>query len=156
MELLKTMKSAFGLLFSLVLIAGCYDPPPPEKVFVPGPDASTAITISVSTTKATVDEPVVLYASRTNSGFVEIHYADVQPGVQWWRSIPPGYEEEVAGNLRWIVEPEGKAKFNTNLRKDFTREVRFSEPGTYKILGISAGHGPEPVSSKTVTIEVVE
>jgi hypothetical protein len=62
----------------------------------------------------------------------------------------------VAANLRWIVEPDGKAKFNTNFRRDFTREVRFTEPGTYKLYGVSSAYGPEPVSSKTVTIEVVE
>ena len=150
------LKQASGLLFGLVLVVGCYDPPPPEKVFIPGPDVSTTVTISVSTKKAAVDEPVILYASRTSSGFVEMPYNDVPSGVQWWRQMPPAYEKEVAANLKWIVEPEGKAQFNTNFRKDFTREVRFSEPGTYKLYGISSAYGPKPVSSKTIVLEVVE
>jgi len=149
-------KHVSGLIFVLSLFAGCYDPPPPQRVFVPGPDASISVTISVSTTKAAVDEQIILFASRRTSGFVETPYADRPDGVQWWRQMPPAYEKEVAANLKWIVKPEGKAKFNTNFRKDLTREVRFSEPGTYEILGISAGHGPEPVSSKSVTIKVVE
>ena len=149
------MKRSIGIIVGLVLVFGCYDQPPPEKVFIPGPDVSTTVAISVSTKKAAVDEPVILYASRTTSGFVEIPYNDVPSGVQWWRQMPPAFEKEVAGNLRWFVKPEGKAKFNTNLRKDFTREVRFTEPGTYEIYGISTGYGPEAVSSKTVTIEVV-
>jgi len=149
------MKRSIGIIVGLVLVVGCYDQPPPEKVFIPGPDVSTTVAISVSTKKAAVDEPVILYASRTTSGFVEIPYDDVPSGVQWWRQMPPAFEKEVAGNLRWFVKPEGKAKFNTNLRKDFTREVRFTEPGTYEIYGISTGYGPEAVSSKTVTIEVV-
>jgi len=149
------MKRSIGIIVGLVLVVGCYDQPPPEKVFIPGPDVSTTVAISVSTKKAAVDEPVILYASRTTSGFVEIPYNDVPSGVQWWRQMPPAFEKEVAGNLRWFVKPEGKAKFNTNLRKDFTREVRFTEPGTYEIYGISTGYGPEAVSSKTVTIEVV-
>jgi hypothetical protein len=140
----------------MLLIAGCSDPPSPEYVFIPGPDISTTVTISVSTTKTTVDEPVILYASRTANGFVEIPYAELQENIQWWRQMPPAYEREVAGNLRWLVEPEGKVRFNTNFRKDFTREVRFLEPGTYKVHGISSVYGPEPVTSKTVTIEVGE
>jgi hypothetical protein len=150
------MKRSIGIIFGLVLVVGCYDPPPPERVFVPGPDFSSTVTISVSTTKAAVDDPVILYASRMTSGFVEIPYTDVQPGVQWWRQMPPAFEKEVAGNLRWFVEPDGRAKFNTNFRKDFTREVRFTEPGKYELYGVSAAYGPERISSKTIIIEVVE
>lgn len=150
------LKQASGLLCILALVAGCYDPPPPARVFAPGPEASTAITISVSTTKASVGEPVILFASRRTSGFVEIAYTEVPEGVQWWRQMPPAYEKEVADNLRWMVEPDGIGRFNTDLRKDHTRVVRFSEPGTYEIHGVSAGYGTESVSSKTVTIEVGE
>ena len=150
------MRKSVGLIFWLILVAGCYDPPPPEKVFVPGPDVSTTVTISVSTTKAAVDEPVILYASRMASGFVEMPYDNVPSGVQWWRQMPPAYEKEVAANLKWIVEPEGSARFNTDLRMDFTREVRFSKPGVYRLRAVSAAYGPVPVPSKTVTIEVVE
>jgi hypothetical protein len=154
------IRKSFGLFLMLFLansiLAGCYDPPPPERVFVPGPEVSATVTISVSTKKAVVDEPIILYASRMTSGFVEIPYDDVPSGAQWWRQMPPAFEKEVAGNLRWFVEPDGKAKFNTNLRKDFTREVRFTEPGTYELYGISSAYGPEPVTSKTVTIEVFE
>ncbi len=150
------LKQASGLLCILVLVAGCYDPPPPAHVFIPGPDVGTTVMISVSTKTAAVDEPIILYASRMSSGFVEILYADVQPGVQWWRQMPPGYEKEVAGNLRWFVEPEGSARFNTDLRMDLTREVRFSKPGAYQLRAVSAAYGPKPVSSKIVTIEVVK
>jgi len=153
---LSYLRQVSGLIFFLALVAGCYDPPPPARVFIPGPDANVAITIAASATSAVVDEPIILFASRRTSGFVETPYTDRPDGVQWWRQMPPAYEKEVAANLKWIVKPEGKAKFNTNFRKDLTREVRFSEPGTYEILGISAGHGPEPVSSKSVTIKVVE
>jgi hypothetical protein len=137
-------------------LVGCYDPPPPERVYVPGADVKTSLTIAVSTTKTTVNEPVILYASRTTKGIMEVPYEDVPPGVQWWRQMPPAHEKEVAANLRWIVKPEGKAKFNTNFRRDHTREVRFSEPGIYEIYGISTGPGAEPVKSKTIVIEVGE
>ena len=152
----SNIKRISGLLLGLVLVAGCYDPPPPEKVFIPGPHAKTEITIAVSDNRVNVNEPVILYASRRTSGFVEIPYSELPEGVQWWRQIPPIDEVEVAGNLKWIVEPEGKARFNTDLRKDHTREVRFTEPGRYEIYGVSAFPGPENVGSKTVVIEVHE
>ena len=150
------LKKIPSLLIGLVLAAGCYDPPPPERVFVPGPEMKSSVTIAVSAKRVAVDEPVVLFASRTTSGFVEEPYEDVAPGVQWWRQMPPAYEKEVAANLRWIVKPEGKAVFNTDFRKDLTREVRFPEPGAYELYGVSTGYVPEPVTSRTVTIEVVE
>ena len=142
------------LVLTLSFLAGCNDPAPPERVFVPGPDASITITIAASTIETAVDEPVILYATRRTSGYVEKPYSQVPEGVQWWRQMPPGYEKEVAANLRWVVRPEGKSVFNTDFRKDFTREVRFSEPGTYELYGVSAGYGPEPVASEAVTITV--
>jgi len=150
------MKKLIVIALGLIFIAGCHDPPPPEYIFIPGPEISTTVTISVSTTRAAVNEPVILYASRSANGFVEIPYAELPEGVQWWRRMPPGYEKEVAGNLRWFVEPEGSARFNTDLRKDLTREVRFSKPGVYRIHGVSSVYCPEPVSSKTIVLEVVE
>lgn len=150
------LKQVSGFIFILALVAGCYDPPPPEYVYIPGPDISTTVTISVSTTRAAVNEPVILFASRTANGFVEIPYAELPEGVQWWRQMPPGFEKEVAGNLRWFVEPEGSARFNTDLRIDLTREVRFSKPGAYRLRAVSTAYGPSPVSSETVTIDVVE
>jgi hypothetical protein len=81
----QTSVLLFGLILWLILVAGCYDPPPPANIFIPEPDINTTVTISVSTNNAAVDEPVILYASGMSSGLVEIPYADVQPGVQWWR-----------------------------------------------------------------------
>ena len=121
-----------------------------------GPEARVSISISVSSTKASVDEPIVLNASRRTSGYVQIPYDELPAGVQWWRQMPRTNEKEVASNLRWIVKPEGRARFNTGFRKDLTREVRFSEPGTYKIYGLSTGPGPQPVRSETIVIEVGE
>ena len=149
------MRKTIWFLIGFVLIAGCYNPGPPSRVYIPGPDASVSITVSVSSNQTAVNEPVILYASRTTSGFVEVPFSQVPEGVRWWRRMPPAHEEEVAGNLRWIVKPEGKARFNTDFRSDFTREVRFTEPGTYELYGVSAGYGPEPVASETIVIKVV-
>ena len=58
--------------------------------------------------------------------------------------------------MRWIVKPEGAARFNTDFRADFTREIRFSKPGTYTLTAISAAYGPESTTSNTVTVKVVQ
>lgn len=145
-----------ALFLAVCLLAGCYEPAPPERVFIPGPESSTEITISVSTTKTIVEEPVILHAARRSTGFVEIPYREAPDGVRWWRQMPPAYEKEVAGNLRWFVTPEGKARFNTDFRKDFTREVRFPEPGVYELYAESALYGAEPVRSRTIIIEVIK
>lgn len=91
-----------------------------------------------------------------NSGYVEVPYSDLSEDMQWWRQMPPAYEGEVAANLRWIVQPEGMARFNTDFRKDFTREIRFTEPGLYRLYGISSLYGPEPVMSQVLTILVLK
>jgi hypothetical protein len=69
---------------------------------------------------------------------------------------PPVYESEAAANLKWVVEPESKARLNTGFRKDFTREVRFAEAGIYELHDVSAVYGPEPAVSETIMIEVVK
>ena len=144
-----------SLFLASVLFLSC-SRPPPSRVFIPREENITRVSISVSATRVRVDEPVLLFAQRSNAGFVEVSLEDVPEGVLWWRSEPPSLEKEVADNLRWIVEPEGKALFNTDFRGDHTREVRFPEPGSYRITGVSALYGPRPVSSNSVLIEVVE
>ena len=84
-----------------------------------------------------------------------VPFADVPKGVQWWRSEPPAFEEEVAGNFRWFVEPEGVARFNTDFRRDLTREVRFSKPGTYTLWATSGNYVLEPVASNRITVTVL-
>jgi hypothetical protein len=68
---------------------------------------------------------------------------------------PPDIEPEVAGNLRWLVEPPGLATFNVELRLDQTREVRFSEPGVYRLSAESSVWCTEPYGGNTLTVEVV-
>lgn len=146
---------AFSFLLAAVILQACSDPPPPPNVYIPGSSFKVEVTISVPTTTVSVDEPLVLHGQRRATGFMQVPYSDVPDGVQWWRSQPPAFEEEVAGNLRWIVEPTGAARFNTDFRPDLTREVRFSKPGTYTLSATSNIYGEEPVSSKRVTITVV-
>jgi hypothetical protein len=144
------------LFLALGFLAACSGPPPPQKVFVPGPHVNTTISISVSATRVAVNEPVFLFATRRTEGYIEVPYGDLPEGVRWWRKMPPAYEKEVAANLRWIAKQEGSARFNTDFRKDLTREVRFTEPGTYELYALSSTFSPEPVTSETLTIEVTE
>jgi hypothetical protein len=97
---------------------------------------------------------LVLHGQRWATGFIQVSYSEVPDDVQWWRSQPPAFEKEVAGNLRWIVKPDGFALFNTDFRADLTREVRFSQPGTYTLYATSSTYVSEPVTSNKVEITV--
>jgi hypothetical protein len=66
------IKQTSVLLFGLILVAGCFNPPPPEQVYVPGLDVSTTVTISVSTNNAAVNEPMILYALKFTA-FIRRH-----------------------------------------------------------------------------------
>jgi hypothetical protein len=54
------MRKTVGFLLVFVLFAGCLDPAPPERVYIPGPEASFSNTIPVSSNKTAVNEPVIL------------------------------------------------------------------------------------------------
>lgn len=145
------------VLSCLLLAAGFLsrsNPPPPSTVYIPGDTFQVKVSISVSATEAKVGEPLILYGQRRSSGFIIVPLADVPEGVQWWRSEPPALEKEVAGNLRWFVEPDGAARFNTDFRSDLTREVRFSKPGTYMLWATSNSYGAKPVESNEIRIIV--
>lgn len=143
------------LLFAaFTATSACGNPPPPAEVFIPGPEATTTVSVSASSAHAAVGEPVVLTAERRASGFIQVPIGKVPEGVGWWRSEPPSYEESVADNLRWMVQPEGQSRFNTDFRPDHKRIVQFTSPGVYRLHGISALYGPSTVRSNEITIEV--
>jgi hypothetical protein len=66
------------------------------------------------------------------------------------------FEQEVAANLAWSVEPPEIARFDTDDSAGTApgaRSVMFSAPGIYKLQARSAF--PLPVLSNVVTIKVV-
>jgi hypothetical protein len=151
----SVLLSAICFLLLAGFLPSCSEPPPPSEVYIPGDHFSVEVSVSISSTRVSVDEPLILHGERRSSGFIAVPLVDVPEGVQWWRSEPPAFEEEVAGNLRWVVKPESFARFNTDFRADLTREVKFSQPGTYTLSATSNTYGPEPVLSDQLIVTVV-
>ena len=147
------------LLFLCSAIIGCTEKeyPPPEFVYIAGESFQETVVLSASTNKVAVGKPIVLHATRSSNGFVKVKHSTLPQNISWWRREPPAFEEEVADNLRWVVSPRGDAKFNIGFNSDHTREVVFSKPGKYQLVGYSAVWGSSETKSKNVIeIEVVE
>jgi len=142
--------------FAVLLVTACSQEP--SEVFVPGGSFSQSIQLSTAQgdhATVHVDEPLILHAQRTSGPWVGAHRASLPPNACWLVSPPSSIEPEVAGNLRWFVEPPGPATFNVQLRLDRTREVRFSKPGVYHLSAQSSVWCAEPYTGNTLTVEVV-
>ena len=129
----------------------------PSEVFVPGPTFSQSIRLSTAQGDHAivgVGQPLALHAQRRSGPWVLAQRASLPPDSCWLVSAPPEIEPEVAGSLRWLVEPPGAATFNVELRLDQTREVRFSETGVYHLSAQSSAWCTEPYGGNTLTIEV--
>jgi hypothetical protein len=84
---------------------------------------------------------------------------DVPAGGIAWPEQPPSFQEEVAASLTWVTIPSGAARFNvptmdTVETNPYGRQVMFSQPGVYKIWGISASPTLSTSSVETITIKV--
>ena len=141
-------------LICVVMFWGCVDNPP-AYVFVPGENAKQTLTVSASHQQVAVGDPLVLHATRHTEGFVKVRYKSLSSDTNWRRQEPPAYEAEVADNLHWFVNPSGDAQFNTDMRKDHTREVRFFKPGNYILKASSAAWRGTATWSNTIKVEVV-
>jgi hypothetical protein len=132
-------------------------PEMPARVFVPGDSFSERIEVRTGqgdSARVSVGEPVTLHARRFSGPWIDVSRESVTPDVCWWASVPVGVEEEVAGNLRWIVQPTGSAEFNIDFRADLSREVRFSIPGRYVLVAESSGWCSDPYIGDSLYVEV--
>jgi len=145
------------VLIAALLGAACSGEP--SDVFVPGPGFRQSIQLSTAQgdhANVVVGQPLVLHAERRSGPWVLAERASLPPESCWLVSAPAELELEVAGSLRWLVEPPEAATFNVDLRLDQTREVRFLGPGVYHLSAESSGWcSTEPYAGNTLTVEVV-
>lgn len=114
---------------------------------------ASIVTVSAPAT-ARVGEWIPLGATRRSGPWNPVRQEEVVRGEINLHD-PPLFEQEVAGNLSWNVEPPGFAAFNTGDIAGMdsgARAVMFDKPGIYKLKGYSAF--PLPVYSNEVTIRV--
>jgi hypothetical protein len=55
--------------------------------------------------------------------------------------ISPIIKDEAAGKVEWRVEPEGQVNFSTPGPTD--RQIKFLQPGRYRVWAVSDGCGAE-------------
>ena len=150
------MRRSF-LLPLAVLGASCSENVP-AHVVIPGESFSQSIVASSDqgdTAHVRVNEWLTLRAIRTSGPWIHVARSDLRDDTCWLTRPPPDPEPAVADNLRWIVEPEGKAVFNLGIRPDHSRGVRFPEVGTYRLTGQSASICGDRYESNTLIVKVV-
>jgi hypothetical protein len=144
-------------LLSLVGLAGCSDESGSHP-FVPAPGYSCSVTLSVPK-EGFVGEWIPLKASLTNGPWIQVPRRDVPDGGIAWPEQPPSFQQEVAASLTWLTDPPGAARFDVptmqSIQRDpYGRKAMFSQPGVYKIWGISAYPTVSTSSVETITIRV--
>jgi len=143
------------LILATLGLAGCSGDVP-ELVFVPGPSYSESLDVRTEqgdSARVAVGSPLILHGRRTSGPWMQVSSSSLAPGACWMASPPDRVEDEVAGNLRWTAYP-AEAEFNTDLRLDQTRVVRFSRPGAYFLTAQSHGWCSAPYFGDTLWIQV--
>ena len=138
---------ALVLVICAWLAASCYSEP--RSVFIPDNESSAILSIGANTVHAVEGEEILLSASRNNHGaWVEVPWENLSPDDCWMVQPPNPVEEEVAGNVRWLLTPSEHGKFNLGLRDDGKRTLVISEPGSYTLTATSSVWCGESVESK--------
>ena len=143
------------LILVTVGLTGCSGDPP-DRVFVPSASYSESLDVRTEqgdSARVAVGAPLILHGRRTSGPWIEVARGTLSPSACWMASPPDRVEDEIAGNLRWTADPP-EAEFNTDLRLDQTREVRFPRPGSYVLTAQSHGWCSDPYFGDTLWVEV--
>ena len=138
----------------LTILAACSSAP--ERVFVPG--APFKHVVEVRTTQGLaadirVGEWLTLHGRRSTGPWIAVERKSLGPDGCWVAPPPPADEAQVADELTWTTQPEGKAEFNLGILADHVRRVRFSAPGRYVLKASSATWcSPRAVSNELVVV----
>jgi hypothetical protein len=126
-------------------------------VFVPLAPPEVDVSARASALEVSVGEPLVLHAERRyKAQWQQVKRRSLAPEQCWMARPPPEFEAEVADNLHWQVSVPSVARFNTDLRTNRTREVVFSEPGTFVLQATSSVWcgAPTGVRANALTVKV--
>src|SRR5690606_5650974 len=124
--------------------------------YVPGPgfeqvmEASLELPDSAAPVRA--GEWITLHATRRSGPWV-LRDSTMTEDPPCQQIAPVVDEDEVASKVRWRVEPEGVAAFNTPGPPDYDRQIRFDRPGRYRIRAVSEGCGA-PFESNAIEVVV--
>ena len=148
-------------VFSFILLGacafGCSDQRGTHE-FIPATNYHAVVTLSIPK-EGVVGEWIPLKASVTNGPWIRVPVEQIPEGVMGYATQPPTSQQQIAASMTWFTEPSGFARFDVaTLAKAQTnpwdREVIFSEPGVYKIWGLSAYPTECTSNVETITIRV--
>jgi hypothetical protein len=146
-----------AVLGLLILLTACTRQP--ERVFVPGAGFKHVVQVGTSQGPAAnvrVGEWLTLHGRRWTGPWAATARKSLGPEGCWVAPSPAEEEPQVADNLKWTTQPQGKAEFNLDILSDHTRRVRFSAPGRYVLHATSSTWCSPPVDSNELTVVVTE
>ena len=149
-----TRRRAMTALCGILLFA-C-TPPPPDRVFVPGPSFTHLVQVRTPqgpATDARVGEWITLHARRATGPWTNVDRKSLGPEGCWVAPPPPPLEAEVANDLSWRADP-AKGEFDNGLADDHTRRVRFTSPGRYTLKATSSTWCSPKVESNELIVVV--
>lgn len=142
------MKRFFALLACSWALVACessgYIP------YVPGPGFTQFMELSLElpdTAPVRVGQWVTVHATRESGPWVLLDSTMTErPKCREIAPITKEYEAAFKVNLR--IEPEGRVSFNTPGPPTYERQIRFDQPGNYRVVAISPGCGGEYESNQ--------
>ena len=139
-----------------LLLFAVYRHTPANSVWIPGDRFSIEMDCEIPET-AIVGEWITLDANRKSGPWKLVPKSELSLGEIGWSTEPDPVEHHVASSLSWDVEPNS-ARFSvpTLDTVDFHmkyRQVKFLEPGTYRIRGTTATPAPGASPWYTIVIE---
>src|SRR5437867_62676 len=142
---------------AVLAVVGCSDELGSHP-FVPAPSYSCVVTLTVPK-EGVVGEWIPLKASLTNGPWIQVRRRDVPDGSIAWPEQPASFQQEVAASLTFVTDPPGAARLDVptmqSVQSDsYGRQATFSQPGVYKIWGISGYPTVSTSSVETITIRV--
>ena len=141
---MKILSVASLFLFVTLWTSSC-DPSIPKWVWVPALDFNATLQVWIGDEPGQtfrVEDWISLHANRSTGPWIRVAHKDLPPDARWMRKPPEKLEEGVEANARWHVAPDRGHQFNLPKAHDIhTRQIRFSEPGRYKIWADSHTFG---------------
>ena len=118
--------------------------------YVPGPGFTQLLEVSLElpdSAPVKVGEWVTMHATRESGPWVlqdstmteEPRCEEISPIIEEW---------EAAGKVEWRVEPEGRVNYSVPGPPNFDRQIRFNQPGRYRVWAVSDGCGAEFESNR--------
>jgi hypothetical protein len=125
---------------------------PPEYVYIPAEDYSISVEIRVPKT-GTINEWIPLRASRRSGPWKRVRSSEISAETKWYSAPLPAFEEEVADNLDWSIDPPQLAQLDvTPIFPGHVRAIRFKAPGVYTLQARNAF--PTQAESNVVSIRI--